>query len=423
MFKKILIANRGEIAVRILRTCRDLGIETVALYEADDRGSLHVRLADQCLLVRSSAGYMDEELILQTAQETGAEAVHPGYGFLAEKVGFARRCQESGLAFIGPPANVLAELQAGFEMERGAAVLSGPPVFIIRVQLLADGQGNSIHLGERRVSFQHGNQRVIEETPAPGLSEETRQALWKRALELAQQYHFQGLGSVEFLLTAGGQFFFNGFKAYLQAGHPVVELVTGLDLVAEQLRIAAGEPLGLKQEQVQIKGWAMLCRINAVDPWHGFLPSPGCLQKMRLPGGPGVRVDTHVYSSYSITPHYSPILAKLVVHGKDRDECLSRMRRALREFSLSGVPTNLPLLQLILEDPEFSAGRYIDERASQRLDEGEPSSDEAVEKEANFRDLAIAAAILYVRRKERFQPVVPERLLTGWHLNSRRPGR
>jgi acetyl/propionyl-CoA carboxylase alpha subunit len=422
MFKRVLIANRGEIAVRILRTCRDLGIETVSLYEADDQGSLHVRLADQCLPIRSSAGYMDEELILQTAQETGAEAVHPGYGFLAEKAGFARRCQEKGLTFIGPPADVLAELQAGFEMEREEAALSGAPVFIVRVQLLADGRGNTIQLGERRVSFQHGNQRVIEETPAPGLSDETRLALWQRALELAQRRHFQGLGSVEFLLTAAGQFFFNGFKAYLQAGHPVTELVTGLDLVAEQMRIAAGEPFGLRQEQVQLNGWAMQCRINAVDPWHDFLPSPGYLQKMRLPGGPGIRVDTHVYSSYSITPHYSPILAKLAVHGKDRAECLSRMRRALREFSLSGVPTNLPLLQLILEDPEFSAGRYLDERASRRLDEGEASSDDAIEKEATLRDLAIAAAILYVRRKERFQPVVPERLLTGWHLNSRRLG-
>jgi len=421
MFKKVLIANRGEIAVRILRTCRDLGIESVSVYEPEDQSSLHVRLADQCYRLNSEAGYMDGEEILEIARESGAEAIHPGYGFLAERADFAALCREQGLVFIGPPAEVLSEGQARLEQEREAPAEPASPRYTVRVQLLADARGNMIHLGERQISFLHGNQRVVEESPAPFLDEATRLALWERALEIARRYRFQGLGSVEFQVDGDGQLYYTNFKSYLQAGHPITELRSGVDLVAEGLRLAAGERLSLSQEQAPLQGWAMLCRINAVDPWNDFLPSPGRIQHLRFPGGPGIRVDTHIYSGYEAPSLYSPILAKLAVHAREREECLRRMRRALREVSLSGIPTNLPLLQLIFEDPDFSQGLYTDGRVIEQLIQNRPEP-EGGKTEAGLRDLAIAAAILYLQRKERFRPVLPERLLSGWHRSSRRIG-
>lgn len=425
MFTKVLIANRGEIAVRILRACRDLGLESLALYEPEDRQSLHVRLADQCLPVHSEAGYLDGEVVVEAALSAGAQAVHPGDSYLAERADFARLCEQRGLKFIGPPAKALAEIQA--MQEAGELAALEPPSAeerLIQVQILADAHGNLIHLGERCVSLAYDGYPLIEEAPAPGLSKESRSALWEQALDLARRYTLEGAGAIEFRVGPEGKRRFTGIKTALQGGHPLNELVSGVDLAAWGIRIAAGERLTLSQEQVRLEGWAVQCRIQAVDPWNDFLPSPGRIQNTRFPGGPGIRVDTHIFSGYGLPLHYSPLLAKLSVHAGDREACLRRMRRALKEFSLSGITTNLPLLQLACDDPQFLAGQSLDGRLLSRIREAAPGSappqEEMVESEEELRDLAAAAAVLYLRRKERSRPELPERLLTGWHHSARR---
>lgn len=490
MFRKILIANRGEIAVRIVSACRDLDIESVALYEKADRASLHVRLADEAVPLNADPGYMDQQRILEIASQARAEAIHPGYGFLAERADFIRACEEAGLVFIGPPSSVVADLQckigamakaraAGFRTPlhsassfgqheaaalRAEAERLGYPLLIkscrggrgrgarlarsraeldeavrwarsqastvygdkrvylekailparqLEVQVLADHQGHLIHLGERDGSIQRGNQTLVEESPSPALNPTQREQLWQIAVAIARLFDYRNAGTVEFLMDEQDRFYFTEIKPRIQIEHPATEMVAMIDLVREQIRLAAGEPLSLSQDEVLLRGWAIHCRINAENPQYRFLPNPGRISRVRLPGGPYVRVDTHIDANAEVSGRYDPILAKITVWGEDRSECLRRMRRALAETVITGVQTTLRVQQQIFDDPTFLHGDYTTEFFDSRL--LEVFASELVE-----RDLAAAAAIEYARRNLRFQPTMPERLTSGWHRSSRR---
>ncbi len=495
MFKKVLIANRGEIAVRIVRTCREMGMATLALYQPADRGSLHVRLADECMLLESPDGFKDQQTILNIAQERKADSIHPGYGFLAEREDFIRACDSAGITFIGPPARVVkATCQkvealkraraAGFPTTefsnadydlldikalRAEAERLGYPVVVksarggrgrgerlawspdrllkavrraqreslliygdtkvylekamlpahqVGVQVVGDGRGTLIHLGEREGSLLYGNQKIIEEAPAPCLSEKQRKQICQVALKLARLFEFQNVGTVEFLVDQEGNFFFSEIKPRIQIEHPLTEALTQVDLVREQIYLAAGEPLKLRQDEVLLDGWALQCRIFAEDPWQRFMPSPGNLRQVRLPGGPGVRVDTYLYCGCAIPTEYDPLIAKLVVWGQDRPVAIQRMRRALQEFQLVGAANNLPLIQRIMEQPGFLRGQYTTDFLVGAM--GEALDEIHFDIETHFRHLAAIAAVVYVRRDEMFEPVFPERLRRGWHQESRR---
>ena len=494
MFKKVLIANRGEVAVRIIRTCREMGLETVALYDSSDLDSLHVRLADECVLVESPAGLRDPQLILSIAAAKGADAIHPGYGFLAEEPTFIAACEAANVTFIGPPAGVVTQLvnkidtlnkarAAGFptvtysphffapdqlaELEAQAEQMGYPlvikscaggrgrgerlvfgsgrlaesvrraqaeaqaiygsralylekailPAHQVGVQILADRYGHIIHLGEREGSVQYSNRKVIEESPAPCLNQSQRQALWEAALALARLFHCQNACTVEFLINGNGQFYFSEIKPRLQVEHPLTEMVTRIDLVQAQIELAAGRPLTLNQTDVRPEGWAILCRINAEDPWHHFLPAPGTLHQVRFPAGAEIRLDSCAYSHYTLSPAYDSLLAKLTVWGRDRQQSLARMRCALEDVKLVGVPTNLPYLQQIIHTPTFVQGQYDTQFLSQSFSQGQ------AEPESYYQELAVAAAILYARRNQSFHPTLPERLQSNWHRHNRRLSR
>lgn len=494
MFKRILIANRGEIAVRVVRTCREMGITTVALYEAADRSSLHVRLADESVQLDSPADFLDADVVLAIARQKEVDAVHPGYGFLAEEASFIRACEAAGIVFIGPPAEVVEPLRnkidalenvrlAGFptvkhsassfspddfdamlasansmgypviikscsggrgrgarfvaskgeftEAARQAAVESQAvygnrrvylerailPAYQVGVQVMADRHGNLIHLGEREGSLLQKGQKIVEEAPALCLNETQREELRQTALEIARLFNYENLGTVEFVVDKDGRFYFSEIKARIQVEHPLTEVLTRLDLVREQMRIAAGEPLPVSQEDVWLGGWAMMCRVRAEDPWHNYLPTPGEIDHMRLPGGPEVRVDTYVYGLAQVTAAYDPLIAKLTVWGKNRDVALRRMQRALEDFALTGIPTNLPFLQRVVNAPKFIAGNYD---THFRVDLFEDRDEPSAEALKNLRNLAVAAAVLYVRRNQMFNPQIAERLRGGWHRSSRR---
>ncbi len=373
MFEKILIANRGEIAVRIIRTCRDMGIQSVALFEHDDRGSLHVRLADEAVELKSGQGYLDQDAVLKAALETGADAIHPGYGFLAERLSFIEACEEAGVVFIGPPLDLMRAQQdklavlnrvraAGLatvdyslrsfgedeidELRAEAERLGYPlviksclggrgrgayparstqqldralrraiaeaqlvygstrlylerlitPAHLIGVQIIADEFGNLVHLGEREGSLQRGNQKMIEEAPAPCLSQPQREQLWQTAVSIARLLDFRSAGTIEFTGDEAGHFYFTEVKPRIQIEHGVSELISAVDIVREQIRVAAGEPLSVTQTQIHLQGHAISCRITAEDPWRHYLPNPGVLRRVRLPGGHGLRVETYAYS-------------------------------------------------------------------------------------------------------------------------------
>jgi acetyl/propionyl-CoA carboxylase alpha subunit len=470
-----------------------MGIQSVALYDPSDIGSLHVRLAGEAVRLNTDLGYLDQQAIIQQALEAGAEAIHPGYGFLAERPEFVSACEAAGLAFIGPPPQVIAATRdkiaalervraAGFQTSkhstmafdagdldqlraaagaigyplvikscsggrgRGTRVVRTPehleeaarqaragaesvfgdthiyleqailPSHYVEVQLLGDLHGNLIHLGERDSSVQRNNQKIVTEAPAPYLAHEQREQLWRAAVEIARLFDCRSACSVEFVIDRHGQWYFTEIKARMQVEHPVSEMVSRVDIVREQIRIAAGEPLSIRQADVGHNGSAMQCRINAEDPWNRFLPSPGRIDGFRLPGGPGVRVDTYAYSGCEIPLRYDPIFAKLVTWGADRDECLNRMRRALQECAITGIQTNIPLLHSVLNDPDFIRGVYTTEFSRRPLmAAGAP--------ERELRDLAAAAAIAYLRRAAGAQASLPERLSSGWHQDSRRlPG-
>jgi len=491
MFKKILIANRGEIAVRIIRTCREMGLRTVALYDAGDRESLHVRLADECVQLPDHHAFMDVERVLAIAREQGADAIHPGYGFLAENATFIHACDAAGIAFIGPPAEVIEAVNtkigaldkaraAGFptvtysrrsfsedEFDalaadaaaigyplvvkscrggrgRGERLVNDPerlpevvrraraearaiygrnelyiekailPAHQVGVQIVADRHGDLVHLGDREGSIIHSNQKIVEEAPALCLSPERREALLETAVRLARLFNYQNVGTIEFLVDAAGDFYFTEIKARIQIDHTLAEMTTRIDLVREQIRLAAGERLGYGQADVDIRGCAIMCRLQAEDPSRRYLPSPGHLRRVRLPGGPEVRVDTYLYCDSEVPPFYDPLIAKVTVWATDRPAAIDRLRRALEDFAIVGAPTNLPLLMTILRVPDFVSGSY----ATDFLRES-PIAKPATDIELLRRDLAVAAAILHARRHEAFVPEVPEQWATGWHRTSR----
>lgn len=490
MFKKLLIANRGEIAVRVIRTCREMGIPSLALYDASDRGSLHVRLADECVQLPGPASFMDGETILRVAQENGADAIHPGYGYLAEDADFIRACDAAGIAFIGPPAEVVTALRdkiGALEKARAAGIRTvvhsprsfaedefdalaaaadeiGYPVVIkscrggrgrgervvpsgdqlaeitrraqvetqavygnkqlyverailpahqVGVQVLADRYGAFVHLGEREGSVVQSNQKIIEEEPALCLTPQGREELLATVGQLARLFNLENLTTVEFLVDGDGQFYFSEIKPRIQIAHTLAEMLARLDLVREQIRLEAGEPLGYRQEDIVRRGHAIMCRIQAEDPYHRYLPAPGHLRQVRLPGGTEVRVDAYVYPGCDVPPHYDALLAKITAWGPDRETCVNRLRRALEDTLIIGAPVNLPLLLRILRDPAFVEGAYSTDLLS-RLEAAPVPEFDRVQ-----RDLAAAAAVIYARRREAFNPQLPDQWAGGWHRASR----
>src|ERR687887_1248686 len=430
-FRKVLVANRGEIAIRVFRTLRELGIATVAVYSEADRSALHVAVADEAYLIGAgppAESYLNQERILEVAARSGAEAVHPGYGFLAENAASARACTAAGLVWIGPPPDAIEAMgskvaararmaaagvpvipgttdpaasasevrqlgaELGFplaikasaggggkglkvvrsadEVERafdsarreGEAYFSDPAVYVerfledprhVEVQVLADAHGNVIHLGERDCTIQRRHQKLIEETPSPAVDDELRERIGAIAVEAARAVRYRGAGTIEGLLSREGEYFFLEMNTRIQVEHTVTELATGLDLVREQVLIAAGEPLWLRQKDVRLAGHAIECRINAEDPSNGFLPSPGRITTYREPAGPGVRVDSGVAAGSEVSGLYDPLVAKLVVHGVDREHARRRMVRALEEFVVEGVRTLIGFHKALLAHPCF----------------------------------------------------------------------
>ena len=433
-FSKILIANRGEIALRILRACEEMGIATVAVHSTIDRDSLHVQLADEAVCIGeppSSKSYLNIPSIIAAALTRNATAIHPGYGFLAENARFAEICADHDIAFIGPSPEAIramgdkstaketmirvgvptvpgsdgllqddqeartlarqigypvmikataggggrgmrfvredSELVKLFQAAQGEAeaAFGNPGLYLekfverprhIEFQIMADSHGNVIHLGERDCSIQRRHQKLLEEAPSPALSPELREKMGAAAVKAAQSINYVGAGTVEFLLSQSGEFYFMEMNTRIQVEHPVTEMITGLDLVAEQIRVAQGEKLQLTQDQVVLRGHAIECRINAEDPEHDFRPAPGRISGYLPPGGPGVRMDSHVYTDYLIPPYYDSLIGKLIVWAPDRPTAIKRMKRALREFALTGVPTTIGFHQKILETPEFLHG-------------------------------------------------------------------
>ncbi len=453
MFTKVLIANRGEIAVRIIRACRELGMQTVAVYSQVDRAGMHVRQADEAYLLGQAASretYLRGDKIIDLAKRSGAGAIHPGYGFLAERDDFAQAVQEAGLAFIGPRPSAIAAMgdkgvaratvaAAGVPVVPGTeaegnlrdedlldiAPKIGFPLLIkataggggkgmrevtapeqmpgllqaarreaeaafgdgnvylekllldarhIEFQILADAHGNVIHLGERECSLQRRHQKLLEESPSPFMDGELRQRMGDLACKAASSVDYLNAGTIEFLVDQDKNIYFLEMNTRLQVEHPVTEMVTGVDIVKEQIRIARGRKMRYSQEDIQLNGWAIECRINAEDPYSEFLPSTGHISSVITPSGPGVRVDTGVYAGFTITPYYDSLISKLICWGETRGEAILRMRRALDEFRILGVKTNIPFHQRILDSPRFIGGqfdtRFVEERFSmEQVDE------------------------------------------------------
>jgi acetyl-CoA carboxylase biotin carboxylase subunit len=435
MFQRILVANRGEIALRVIRACRDLGLEVVAVYSEADRGAPYLALADEAICIgppQAAESYLNIPRLISAAEIGGVQAIHPGYGFLSENAKFAEICQECNFEFIGPPPEAMHRLgnknqarklaqEAGVPVVPGSAGLidrdeqaealagaMGYPVLIkaaaggggrgmrvvrdaaalrsalagarqeadkafkdgsvylekyieqprhVEVQILGDRHGHVVHLWERDCSLQRRHQKLVEESPAPRLPPEVRRAMCEAAVRLAQTAGYYSAGTCEFLVDRENRFYFIEVNARIQVEHPVTELVTGLDLVQEQIRIAAGDPLRFRQEDVVQEGCAVECRINAEDPAAGFRPSPGVIKRWQPPGGPGVRIDSHVVPGYRVPPNYDSLVCKLLVHRPTRDEALATMRRALGEFVVEGVHTTIPLLGDIFRHPAFVAGQ------------------------------------------------------------------
>jgi acetyl-CoA carboxylase biotin carboxylase subunit len=447
-FSKILIANRGEIALRILRTCEEMGIPTVAVHSTIDRHALHVQLADEAVCIGeppSSKSYLNIPNIIAAALTRNATAIHPGYGFLAENARFAEICADHQISFIGPTPEAIRAMgdkstaketmqRAGVPTVPGSdglllsereahaiarkigypvmikataggggrgmrlvsdesvlfklflaaqgeaeAAFGNPGVYMekfigrprhIEFQILADRYGNVIHLGERDCSIQRRHQKLLEEAPSPVLNPELREKMGKAAVMAAQSINYVGAGTVEFLLDQSGAFYFMEMNTRIQVEHPVTEMITGLDLIAEQIRIAQGERLQLTQDQVVFKGHAIECRINAEDPEHNFRPQPGRISAYLPPGGPGVRMDSHVYTDYEIPPYYDSLIGKLIVWGENRDAAIKRMKRALRECAITGVPTTIGFHQKIMETPAFLEGEVYTNFVEQMMQTG-----------------------------------------------------
>jgi len=434
MFQKVLIANRGEIALRIIRACREMGIRTVSVHSSVDADSLHVRFSDESVCIgpaRNDKSYLNITNIISAALVTGADAIHPGYGYLAENAGFARICEDHNITFIGPPASIIKlmgdkaqaratmkslgvpvlpgsdgevetvkeglqvaqkigfpvvikasgggggkgmrvvgdsdEFVRAFESVRGEAAASfgTSAVYVekyidsprhIEFQILADKYGNVIHLGERECSIQRRHQKLIEESPSPAVSPRRRRSVGKVAADAARKLDYVSAGTMEFLMDRQGRFFFLEMNTRVQVEHPVTEAVTGVDIIKEMIKIAAGERLQLKQSEVRMLGHSIECRINAENP-ETFAPSPGTITACNFPGGLGVRVDTAIYPQYTVLPYYDSLLAKLIVHARTRDEAIARMQRCLEEFIVEGIETTVPFHKRVMADGDFRAGR------------------------------------------------------------------
>jgi acetyl-CoA carboxylase biotin carboxylase subunit len=483
MFNKILIANRGEIAVRILRACRELGLQTVAVFSEADRQALHVRYADEAYLLGpapSRESYLRGDKIIDIARRSGATAIHPGYGFLAERADFAEACQEAGLVFVGPKPSAIAAMgdkararatvsgagvpvvpgtegegslrdddllylaeQIGFPLlvkataggggkgmrevqnieempdllraarRESEASFGDSNVYLeklvegarhIEVQIMADQHGNVIHLGERECSIQRRHQKLLEECPSPFVNDdyEFRNTLGGVACRAAQSVGYVNAGTIEFLVDKDRNFYFLEMNTRLQVEHPVTEEVTGIDIVKEQIRVARGRHLRHKQEEIHFNGWAIECRINAEDPYNNFLPSTGRITGTLLPTGPGIRVDTGVYIGFEVSPYYDSMISKLIVWGDTRGEAILRMRRALEEFKIIGLRTNIPFHQRLMDSHRYMGGqfdtRFVEERFSmEAAEEGKP----------DYSDVAaIAAAMVSHRRNQRAAHII-----------------
>ncbi|HTG83583.1 MAG TPA: acetyl-CoA carboxylase biotin carboxylase subunit [Gemmatimonadales bacterium] len=435
MFKKVLIANRGEIALRVIRACRELGVETVAVYSEADRESLHVRFADDDVCIGpppSRQSYLRIPNLIAAAEITGADAIHPGYGFLAENAEFADTCKASNIAFIGPTGDQIRQMgdkatAKRLAQEAGVPIVPGTPgtvqdldealkhveaigfpviikataggggkgmrvaqeaeqfaqsfslaqnealaafgngeVYVekylarprhVEIQVMGDLHGTVVHFGERDCSVQRRHQKLIEESPSPALTPELRARMGESAIRLAAAINYAGAGTLEFLLDEDGSFYFMEMNTRIQVEHPVTEMVTSFDLVKEQIRVASGEPVSFRGDGARLRGHAIECRINAEDPYRNFQPSPGVITAYHPPGGPGVRLDSHIYDGYTVPPYYDSLLAKVIVHGNDREEALARMRQALDSFVLEGVTTTIPFLGRVIRHPDFVAGR------------------------------------------------------------------
>lgn len=447
MFKKVLIANRGEIALRIIRACRELGIATVAVFSDADTQSLHVRFADEDVCIgpaKSQESYLDPKRIISAAEVTNADAIHPGYGFLAENADFAEICESCDIKFIGPSSETIrlmgdkalakdtmrragvpvipgsdgvveseeealklcyeigfpviikaslggggkgmriaaneAELKKGFPMARleAEAAFGSREVYIekyiaeprhIEIQILGDSFGQVIHLGERDCSLQRRHQKLLEESPSPIMDEKLRNRMGSAAVKGAANVKYESAGTVEFLVDHGKNFYFMEMNTRIQVEHPVTEEVTDVDLIKEQIRLACGEKLNLSQDDIHLKGHAIECRINAEDPDKGFLPAPGKIESFHVPGGHGIRVDTHAYAKYAIPPYYDSMIAKLIAHGKTREEAILKARRALDEFIIEGIPTTIDFHKRILADQRFISGQFTTSLIEQILKE------------------------------------------------------
>ena len=475
MFRKVLIANRGEIACRVIRACREMKIATVAVYSDADRDGLHVRMADEAFHIGpppSNESYLQWENIIEVARKSRAEAIHPGYGFLSENADFVREVRKAGITFIGPPPEVMesmggkmsarkiaieagvpivpgtteplgsfedayktaasfgypvmlkasaggggkgmrlvtgeSELKSALEASRSEALASfgDDAVYVekavvrprhIEIQIFSDTHGNHVHLGERECSIQRRHQKVIEEAPSPINSADLRAEMGARAVKIARAVNYVGAGTVEFLVSdLDRSFYFLEMNTRLQVEHPVTELVTGIDLVREQIRVAWGEELSFSQDDVVLKGHAIECRVYAEDPDNDFLPSPGRISRLRLPQGPGVRDDGGVYEGAEVSIYYDPMISKFAVYGKDRAEAIDRMRRALMEYEIGGIKTTLPFFREIMDDEEFIGGkldtgfisRFNDRKRLMEIDE-------------TTHDLAMIASALVFSKKQK----------------------
>lgn len=436
MFQKILIANRGEIAVRVIRACRELGIRSVAVYSEADRDALHVKLADEAYCIgptSSKDSYLNMASIMSVATKVGVDAIHPGYGFLAENADFAEICSACNITFIGPDPDAITKMgdkstaketmrlagvptvpgtdgliediesaiktarEIGYPVMvkataggggRGMRVavddedlekairqaqneaktaFGNPGVYLekfvegprhVEIQIMADKFGNTVYLGERDCSIQRRHQKLIEEAPSPALSEELRRQMGEAAVAAAKAVNYHGAGTVEFLLDKYGKFYFMEMNTRIQVEHPVTEMVTGIDLIKEQILVAAGQPLSFTQEDIKLDGWAMECRINAENPARNFMPSPGKISNYLAPGGFGVRVDSAAYAGYTIPPYYDSMIAKLIVWGKTRQEAIDRMKRALSEFVVEGIATTIPFHLKVMDHDVFVSGHF-----------------------------------------------------------------
>ena len=496
MFKKILIANRGEIACRVIRACREMDISTVAVYSDADKDALHVRMADEAFHIGpapSSESYLRGDKIIEVAKQAGAEAIHPGYGFLSENAQFVRDVSAAGITFVGPPPEAMESMGGKISarkiaIEAGVPVVPGTteplasfadaktvagemgyPVMLkasaggggkgmrlvadeselksaletaqseakasfgddavyiekavvrprhIEIQVFSDAHGNHMHLGERECSIQRRHQKVIEEAPSPINSAELRQAMGECAVKVARAVNYVGAGTVEFLVSdVDRSFYFLEMNTRLQVEHPVTELVTGIDLVREQINVAAGKPLSFSQDDVRLTGHAIECRIYAEDPDANFMPSPGRIVRLRIPQGPGVRDDGGVYEGSDVSIYYDPMISKFAVYGRDREQAIERMKRALREYKIAGLKTTIPFFRAVMVDDEFVGGR-LDTGFIERFFERRPRD---VSDDEETSDIGLIAAALAYQKKSRPKTVAaPGRKLNAWVMSSRR---